>query len=262
VGRNGVLGAVHAGAPHERLRFWLVAHAGYGSGRDERIAKRRPGQETERATDSGSPGLPGEQPEIVADAADDRSGWRQQQPQSLETSGNVADSDSPAFGLKSGRRIGARGPTDTTRSDATGPKYGWWDVDPDPAHWADEETVLADADSLGLEQGGYDLSEGQPEPDGGLEVSDAEGEGRESWGQSSGSEETSARSSSVTRRLLESRMGRVVDGLAPWLDGPPSLVGGTVECLAVGIPFRTERVKALGNGQVPASKALAWRILK
>ena len=53
----------------------------------------------------------------------------------------------------------------------------------------------------------------------------------------------------------------MVDELADRLDlhGTPEL--GSVPRVATGIPKRADRLKAIGNGQVPAAAALAWHTL-
>ena len=62
-------------------------------------------------------------------------------------------------------------------------------------------------------------------------------------------------------RATESGMGRVVDGLAPELDGGWWSAEPNVGRTATGIPNRAARIKALGNGQVPIQAATAWMIL-
>lgn len=60
----------------------------------------------------------------------------------------------------------------------------------------------------------------------------------------------------------ESGLGGAIDGLATgmvghwgpgWEDGVPRV--------ATGVPNRVDRLKAIGNGQVPAAAALAWNTL-
>lgn len=65
------------------------------------------------------------------------------------------------------------------------------------------------------------------------------------------------------RRIPQSRLGRVADGLATamdppnwWLEEPEG-----VPRVAQGVEARVHRLKALGNGQVPLQAALAWTIL-
>jgi len=56
-------------------------------------------------------------------------------------------------------------------------------------------------------------------------------------------------------------LGRVAHGLADPLDFARSIAGGQLERVGSGIPARVGRLKAIGNGQVPAAAALAWRVL-
>lgn len=61
--------------------------------------------------------------------------------------------------------------------------------------------------------------------------------------------------------LAEPDVGGVVDGLAPGLDIHGAAAAGDVGRVAMGVPNRVGRLKAIGNGQVPAVAALAWRVL-
>lgn len=66
------------------------------------------------------------------------------------------------------------------------------------------------------------------------------------------------------RRQPESGMGRAANGLARWLDRPNPWGDGWEDGaprLARGVPRRTHRLRAIGNGQVPQAAAAAWRIL-
>jgi DNA (cytosine-5)-methyltransferase 1 len=149
--RWGVLGAVDAGAPHKRDRIWIVG--------DSNSINRR--ERTERK-DGKKVSHPGGD---VADAANDGLGQREQQPQSVEGSRHVADTD---LSQREGVRFANR--SDLEHSDAHA-SSAWWRCDPAEAS--------------------------------------------------------------------ESGVGRMANGVAA----------------------RVDRLKAIGNGQVPAVAALAWRIL-
>lgn len=56
-------------------------------------------------------------------------------------------------------------------------------------------------------------------------------------------------------------VGGVVDGMAAELDIHGAVACGGVGRVATGVPNRSGRIKAIGNGQVPAVAAMAWRIL-
>lgn len=60
---------------------------------------------------------------------------------------------------------------------------------------------------------------------------------------------------------IEPGLGGVDDGMGNWLDIHGTSAPGSVPRVAKGIRSRTDRLKAIGNGQVPACAALAWRIL-
>lgn len=59
----------------------------------------------------------------------------------------------------------------------------------------------------------------------------------------------------------EPDVGGVVDGLAAAVDIHGAHAAGDVGRVAGRIPGRVARLRMLGNGQVPATAALAWRIL-
>ena len=61
--------------------------------------------------------------------------------------------------------------------------------------------------------------------------------------------------------LAQPGLGRVADGLAPWLLWAWPDEPGDVPRVARGIPDRVARLRALGNGQVPLCAAVAWRLL-
>lgn len=59
----------------------------------------------------------------------------------------------------------------------------------------------------------------------------------------------------------EPNVGRVADGLATRLDIHGANAFGGVGRVATGVSRRVARLKAIGNGQVPAAMVLAWRTL-
>jgi DNA (cytosine-5)-methyltransferase 1 len=59
----------------------------------------------------------------------------------------------------------------------------------------------------------------------------------------------------------KSELGGMANGVASWLDESFSDVEGGMERVAVGIHKRVDRLRAIGNGQVPAAAAEAFRVL-
>lgn len=59
----------------------------------------------------------------------------------------------------------------------------------------------------------------------------------------------------------EPNLGGMADGLAAPLDIHGANAAGNVARVGVRIPKRADRLRCIGNGQVPAALVLAWRIL-
>ena len=59
----------------------------------------------------------------------------------------------------------------------------------------------------------------------------------------------------------EPGLGRVANGVADRVDLHGTTEPGSVPRVATGIPKRADRLKAIGNGQVPAAASLAWNTL-
>lgn len=59
----------------------------------------------------------------------------------------------------------------------------------------------------------------------------------------------------------EPNLGGMADGLASPLDMHGAHAAGNVGRVGVRIPKRADRLRCIGNGQVPAALVLAWRIL-
>jgi DNA (cytosine-5)-methyltransferase 1 len=64
-----------------------------------------------------------------------------------------------------------------------------------------------------------------------------------------------------SRGPTEPDLGGVADGLAERMDGFWASEPADVPRVARGVPHRVDRLKAIGNGQVPLTAALAWRVL-
>jgi len=142
--RWGVLGAIHAGAPHKRERIWIVAesrsegawgvmgeagnaHGGAG-GQHVPPLRHTHGANGADWTHSASEG------EAIPNRLDKRTGRREQQPEGGKGAGYVADAD----GERSAARIpksaqwekGESGePDDSDSGSAIG--SGWWESEPD-----------------------------------------------------------------------------------------------------------------------------------
>ena len=190
-----VLGAADVGAPHQRDRFWLVAHADMPewrpiSGACDGLAQRAHSVHGDRKESSGGFGAGCE---ALAHAYSQRQPWQQRQAGSRQASptggcGEVANADSLRQLQPQGRQPDQRGrPSDCGAE-------------------------VRDPDRQGLAVG-----KGQPSHDG-AQLAAIE---RADWWQS------------------EPDVGRVANGISA----------------------RVDRLKAIGNGQVPLCAATAWRLL-
>ena len=106
-----------------------------------------------------------------------------------------------------------------------------------------------------------EMANAKDQRDGRRDGSDEQDGGSEGGrGHNGGGEEANDRRE---RGTTQSSLGRNLDGLASRLDGfKTSWADGTwdkgIEKVAYGIPFRVERLKAIGNGQVPLTAAKAY----
>lgn len=125
--------------------------------------------------------------------------------------------------------------------------------------------TLAHAASEGLPDGwgrqsGQHGAQQEPERLRG-EVADADGSG---CGEQRRPEPIQAEQCTTERRgwwATEPRLGGMAHGLAAGMDGVAADAEGNLARVARGVPDRVNRLKALGNGQVPAVVAAAWRLL-
>ena len=240
--RWGIIGACDAGAPHKRDRIWIVA--------DSR--GQRHGTQENEVCARGNAAEHGRQ--VLADASGaglsrgEQSGTLRGDGNRTQTHGPVTErSGTPGFVLQ---RI----------------KYAFEcsECDCCEEHWCDEcGEHYADCDCLGPSEA----------DDRGLEVVEIDGieyariydtniEGLEGADDNT---ESSERIHAVSgeRYWWESEpdVGGMVDGLAAGLDLHGAYAAGDVGRVATRVPNRVGRLKAIGNGQVPAAAALAWKIL-
>ena len=192
--RWGVLGAVHAGAPHKRERIWIVAHAastgprGIKGGIESGLAGAR-----SRSEDAGTLAHPDGLRELQSQGSQ-----RQERRRSGNGGEHVANAGCGRCGGPQARK--------------------------------DQQPWRAEA-----ERASEDLSHPDRLHEQGLisRFTDAQKRTEQS--------ERSARSQR--------------DGIGWWLTEPD------VGRVAHGVACRVDRLRCLGNGQVPAVAALAWRIL-
>jgi DNA (cytosine-5)-methyltransferase 1 len=190
--RWGVLGAVHAGAPHKRERIWIVAHSDR-AGREERDHAAEPAGTRQHPRLSA--------PHHVADASRIQPGRADQRPER--------------------ERAGPGG----------------------------ESIALADADRLReLQPQGGEQEQRRRTGDCGSDVGHVAGIGRN---------EAPTPDSASGEGLPRETGGPSGPTRGTWWESEPD-----VGRVAHGVAARVDRLRALGNGQVPAVVALAWKLLK
>ena len=219
-----VLGAIHTGAPHKRERIWIVADAA-----SERRGEARELRSYESTKRTGSGG------EALADASGNRR--RQGRAESEGQQGGFASefcrsSLADADGL---RKLQPQG------------------RECDGGRWTgDGGDEVCHATSAGLSIGPSE-SLGRSAQDAKSERSDREvahPNGLHEQGEFSGSPDPQGRSEQGERQIGPRRDG------GEWWESEPD-----VGRVAHGVAARVDRLRCLGNGQVPAVAALAWRTL-
>jgi len=215
--RWGVLGAVHAGAPHKRERIWIVADSGRSrtgsvggaAGADRgRNARRNesPLRQAHGAHGSDRPDPTGEAAGDMADAARLQPGRADQRPER--------------------ERAGACGESITLADSNGGMRERRTDQP--------ERKAQGRASAGGSREG----------------VPDADGERS-----TAGLPEQEQREEGIAGISNDGHPGRPCVG--SWWESEPD-----VGRVAHGVAARVDRLRALGNGQVPAVVALAWKLLK
>jgi hypothetical protein len=111
------------------------------------------------------------------------------------------------------------------------------------------------AEAAGCREG-IDASSGAGRED----VSNANGLGLEGRGADAGGAEV-AEPRNGGWWLSEPRLDRMDHGLAGRVDRFADDGAGNLARMGKGIPARVNRLKAIGNGQVPATAAMAWKEL-
>lgn len=289
--RWGVLGADDTGAPHQRKRMWVVAHADGFDRRDIPGEPRPMGADGSRLQTVGrqsaaEPGQPGQGRQTVSSTAyphtDMFGRLYGQAPVSPAEAGVDAQCDAgPAGGagaemadaigegLPGSEQPGVSGDGQEGSSRSTAERGRlWWAVDPADLCDADHDGQPAseEHEGAGTRDGGApeQVEARQPQGPGRerQELADALRPGFQEEGAEQQAEGTSGEGGmGAAEGAAQPDMGGVADGLACWLDFASAAFGGPVPRLAEGIPRRTDRIKALGNGQVPACATKAWEIL-
>jgi DNA (cytosine-5)-methyltransferase 1 len=239
--RWGIVGADDVGAPHRRKRIWIVA--------DSQEFRRREGREG-RSDSSGAREREQSFQDLANSGGGRCSGAQERQGEQswgteAERSGeNVSDTSGP------GRREELRG--------AHGDEGDYAGRSAEDMHFAGgngAQRDVADAERIrcdtglrrqeGQQSGGRREAWRESEAHGEAVV-DANGAGRREFGacdEGEGEQGGGQRDSGATAG-------------AGWWQSEPG-----VGRVANGVAFRVERLRALGNGQVPGVAALAWRML-
>jgi DNA (cytosine-5)-methyltransferase 1 len=235
--RWGVLGAVHAGAPHKRERIWILAH--------DPQHGRRTGWA--RRSDPSSQGQPEQSLSAVADSGGGRCGEPRSRKnkfkggaEAIRASETLADTDTQRCS-RSGVSACEREPllyaTGSSRSDETSAAGDGREAEDDLADTEPErlQGLRPDARQSEIPESGEDGSEVSDAPD----TEPERRRDRSGWRSWSPSDDDGAGTEGTDWWLTEPDVGRVAHGVAA----------------------RVDRLRALGNGQVPAVAALAWQTL-
>jgi len=235
--RWGVLGAIDAGAPHKRERIWIVAEsrsAGAGSVMGEA------GDSHGRASGKYVPPLR---------QAHGANGSNRTDP----ASESADAADAAGYGRGQGIKNGAGGSEGMGARPQQRPRDGRGNV-ADTAGTQDHAKrgdCECGRDSMGRNQETSQQDERAPDHDGSCgcrgDVGNAPCIGRH--------EEQTADDLQRSRLQSEARRSSGANGGSWWASEPD------VGRVAHGVAARVDRLKAIGNGQVPSVAALAWRIL-
>jgi len=235
------LSAAECGAPHKRTRLWIVAYT-----EDNRFGGPRHVPEQPRRTPVSRTGKTIPKGESSINARTSRSG---------KDVANAEDNrQSRAGSARTGRSRFKDG-------------CGWWDID--PADLPDtSEDGLQGGGEIGDTEGSIGLCDREvqdeiedlpdttserlyPEEDKQVMEGEGGGELRSIKSRCDGSEEGAT----------ESRLGRLVDELADRVGFIGTAFGGQIPRVATGVRNRVNRLKAIGNGQVPQAVVKAWELL-
>ena len=238
--RWGVLGAVDAGAPHKRDRIWIVAHSDLHEHRTNGRKEAEQGSiSSEHRPERCAWGIGGtsSDSEILADAQ-----------------GGESRKQAKRHGRESlGGRGGNSGEIANTRAIAV----------------ADAEKQFARGLPIGTSSEYPRLGVS------GENVADALRYGPQGQREDGNTEGSAGLCSGKGGNQVEHLRNAASEGLPLGIDGPLGQSGPISESersdwwatepdvgrVAHGVAARVDRLKAIGNGQVPAVAALAWRIL-
>jgi DNA (cytosine-5)-methyltransferase 1 len=244
--RWGVVGADDAGAPHRRERVWILGYPDSNEIRRDGQWKLAEGEQCGGGRKARSELA--SFCETLSNAANDGTGRREQQQECGEGTRDVADAD------EGGRlrRAGADGETEGRGQftdggdvpDAAGGGQSMRGRASGEGRHAVRCDLQAEAVSDAVCDGG---AAGIPEPEQRQEGFTGEpvnrGSGRacgQGWWKS------------------EPDVGGVADGVAAGVDVHGAAAAGDVGRVAKGVRNRVQRLKCIGNGQVPAAMVLAW----
>lgn len=253
-----VLGADDIGAPHRRKRLWILAHT-LGNGSRPRGAECE-GQQG-RLTPIGS-----------SDVAD-TTGMRGTEIERGEPDGilqdDVANSSSERLEGRGDRsaRIETEGVRLLpTRSDKRN-RVTWWDTDPadvDDSEVSERGAVRQDDTGRRTPEagrsGGGEAEVADTTPTGQLREAQPQDDGTDNAGRGrcdANHQDKNEREAGPT----QPRLGLLANELADRPDIPRPDVTRYIPRVATGVRDRVNRLKAIGNGQVPLTAVAAWHML-